>query len=160
MNQMGMNQSDQRYNISEVGIQLTSPSMTLIDWDSIEKVEIVNDVIVNKPRITFAIGLACITSVLLLIPIQKISFPFFGEDSNTVTTIAFLIIYLSLMVFGIMNIRNSLIKKPVLKLFFKDGGIEVILLNHYSRDEKSQDIITEVTKYLGKNKVIFSKEAA
>ncbi|PSL06516.1 hypothetical protein [Cecembia rubra] len=148
------------YHVSDQGIQFYFPKSTFISWGDIEKVQVLNDVAVKRPKLTFGLGLLLITSVLVLIPIQKFSFPVFGQQNDVRGTFVVLFVYLIMMGFGILSIRNSLLKKPVLKVYFKSGGYEIILLDQGIGTESAHDIISSLTKYLGASKVIFCKEAA
>ncbi|MGY6743026.1 MAG: hypothetical protein ACXIUQ_09845 [Cecembia sp.] len=148
------------YAVSKKGIQFTYPKTDFIDWEKIEKVEIVDDVAVKHPKYTFGIGLLLITSVLILIPIQKFDLPFFTEAQGWTGTVILILFYLLMMGLGIWSIRNALMKRPVLKIHFKKGGYEMILLGKYFGNDDSQDIISTLTKHLGAEKVIFTKQAA
>lgn len=148
------------YQVSDKGIQFYSPKSLFIDWEDIDRVRIVNDVAVKHPKFTFGFGLLLITSVLILIPIQKFSFPVFGQEKVVGGAIAILLIYLAMMGFGIWSIRKALIKKPVLKIYFKSGGHEIVVLEQGFGTETAYDIISSFTKHLGVGKVIFCQEAA
>jgi hypothetical protein len=148
------------YQVSDYGIQFLSPRSSYIGWENIDRVQILNDVTVNHPKSTFGFGLFLITSVLILIPIQKFSLPFLGQEANLHGAVMVLFVYLMMMGFGIWSIRNALIKKPVLKIHFKSGGYEIIVMETGQEEDSDHDIISSLTKYLGPNKVIFCKEAA
>jgi hypothetical protein len=148
------------YQVSDYGIQFLSPRSSYIDWENIDRVQILNDVTVKHPKSTFGFGLFLITSVLILIPIQKFSLPFLGQGDGLRGAVAVLFIYLIMMGFGIWSIRNALIKKPVLKIHFKSGGHEIIVMETGLEEESDHDIISSLTRHLGPNKVIFCKEAA
>lgn len=148
------------YHVSEQGIQFYSPKTFFIGWENIGRVLIVNDVALKRPKLTFGFGLLLITSVLILIPIQKLSFPVFGKEKNAIEAIAILLIYLATMGFGIWSIRKALVKKPVLKIYFKSGGQEIIVLEQGLGTETTYDIISSFTKHLGVERVIFCEEAA
>ncbi|WP_304517169.1 hypothetical protein [Cecembia rubra] len=148
------------YHVSDKGIQFFVPKSTFIYWENIEKVQVLNDVAVKRPKLTFGLGLLLITSVLVLIPIQKFNFPVFGQQDDVRGTFVVLLVYLIMMGFGILSIRNSLLKKPVLKVYLKSGGHEIIVLEQGIGKESAHGIISLLTKYLGASKVIFCKEAA
>lgn len=148
------------YQVSDYGIQFLSPRSSFIGWENIDRVQVLNEVTVKRPKTTFGLGLFLISSVLILIPIQKFSLPFIGQEASIWGTLIVLFIYLMIMGMGIWLIRNALIKKPVLKIQFKSGGHEIIVMERGPDGESDHDIISSLTKYLGPNKVIFCKEAA
>jgi hypothetical protein len=155
-----LNKKNHWYQVSDEGIQFNSPKSIFIAWESIERVQILNDVAVKRPKLTFGFGLLLITSVLILLPIQKFKFPVFSQQADVRGAIIILFIYLVMMGFGIWSIRQSLIKKPVLKVYFKFGGHQIIVLEQGFGTESAHDIISLLTKSLGSNRVVFCKEAA
>lgn len=148
------------YQVSDQGIQFFSPKSLFISWANIERVQILNDVAVKRPKLTFGFGLLLITSVLILIPIQKFSIPVFVQEDDLRGAIIVLFVYLMMMGMGIWSIRNALVKKPVLKVYFKSGGYEIIVLEQGFGTDTAHDIISSLTKHLGASKLIFCKEAA
>ena len=148
------------YKVSDYGIQFHSPRSSFIGWENIDRVQVLNDVTVKHPKSTFGFGLFLITSVLILIPIQKFSLPILGQEADIQGAVIILFVYLLMMGFGIWSIRNALIKKPVLKIHFKSGGHEIIIMETNLGEESDLDIISSLTKHLGPSKVIFCKEAA
>ncbi|RPA68248.1 hypothetical protein EF405_11310 [Cyclobacteriaceae bacterium YHN15] len=148
------------YQVSDHGIQFLSPRSSFIGWENIDSVQVLNDVTVKHPKSTFGFGLFLITSVLILIPIQKFSLPILGQEADIRGAVIVLFVYLLMMGIGIWSIRNALIKKPVLKIHFKSGGHEIIVLETNLGEESDDDIISSLTKHLGPSKVIFCKEAA
>jgi hypothetical protein len=148
------------YQVSDLGIQFFSPRSSFIGWENIDRVQVLNDVTVKHPKSTFGFGLFLITSVLILIPIQKFSLPILGQEADIRGALIVLFVYLLMMGIGIWSIRNALIKKPVLKIHFKSGGHEIIVMETNLGEESDHDIISSLTKHLGPSKVIFCKESA
>lgn len=157
---MQSNQKQHWYTVSEIGIQFQSPQSDFIDWGKIEKVEVVDDVAAKHPRSTFAIGLLLISSVLILIPLQRFSLPIINEGIGWVWTSILLLFYLLMMGLGLWFIRNSLVKRPVLKFHYKKGGYEMIVVGKHFGNVDSQDIIASLSKHLGAKNVVFAKEVA
>ncbi|MFD2203358.1 hypothetical protein [Shivajiella indica] len=155
-----LNDKNYWYQVSDNGIQFLSPKSGFISWENVERVQILNDVTVKHPKSTFGIGLILITSVLVLIPFQKLSLPFFGQDAAIWGAVIILFVYLVMMGFGIWFIRKALIKKPVLKIHLKSGGNEIIVMGGGDEEGSDHNIISSLTKYLGPTKVTFCKEAA
>lgn len=157
---MQSNQKQRWYTVSEIGIQFQRPQSDFIDWEKIKKVEIVDDVKARHPRSTFTIGLLLISSVLILIPLQRYGLPIINQGVGWIWTITLLLFYLLMMGLGLWFIRNALVKRPVLKFHFKKGGYEVIVLGKHFGNDDSQDIIGALTKHLGANNVVFAKQVA
>jgi hypothetical protein len=157
---MASDQKQSWYSVSKTGVQFLRPESDFIGWENIEMVEIVDDIAVKHPKSTFSIGLLLITSVLILIPIQRFDLLIIGDGFGGSETILLLVFYLLMMGFGLWFIRNALVKRPVLKIHFKKGGYEMIVLGKHFGNDDSQDIIASLTKHLGAKRVVFAKELA